>query len=111
MHHSNGSDRTFANIWTLDNNGYLDQLLFGWEIADTHEDMAVVVFGIYQSGQSAMMQGKALAIRFRFSSTNGSLPGEWAYFDDITDRSMHEKRANQRQNVPACSHAHRWQAA
>ena len=83
MLNTNSGDLTYANIWTLDSEGYLDEWLFDWEIADSHETWTWWYLEFTNPDYLQMMEGKVLALRFE-NYTNNILPGEKSYFDDIT---------------------------
>ena len=80
---TNTTDKTSGNIFTLNNDGTINQKVFGWSVNDSDGEWQGRFVETVDKSDLQSMQGKALAI-ILFSTTNGSAPGEEVFFDDIT---------------------------
>ncbi len=80
---TNDTDIAGGKIFTLDNEGFLDDEILTWTINNSDGEWQGRFVEILDEDTLQAMEGEALAIVF-LTNTNGSAPGEWVYFDDIT---------------------------
>ena len=80
---TNNTDTAHGNIFTLNNDGTLNKLVFSWTISNSDNMWQGRFVETIDKTELQALQNKPLAIIF-FSDTDGSSPGEWVYFDDIT---------------------------
>ena len=84
---ANTIDQAFGEIWALDNNGYLQELIGWWDIDDHFTNPAAPpawdlhTLLIEDPDLLNAMQDKVLAVIFDNYTTDFS-PGEWIWFDD-----------------------------
>lgn len=79
---SNLEDETRINLWTVKEDFTLDEFVVGWQISDTPDIWLPGTAELAEADLLAQLAGRKVSI-ILYSATNGVLPGERAYFDDI----------------------------
>jgi hypothetical protein len=79
---SNTTDDAFGHLYTVDADGFLDQLLGGWEVSQSPGAWQLQTVPITDPAALQPMEDQVLAIVL-LSDTNASAPGELVLFDDI----------------------------
>jgi len=79
---SNLEDEALINLWTLNEDLTLDEFVAGLLLPDSPEVWLPIIAELDQAEPLAQLAGRKAAI-ILFSSTNGIIPGERAYFDDV----------------------------
>lgn len=80
---ANSVDQLYGELWTVDNEGFLDQFITGWSVGTTPPEWDTRVFTINDAPTLAQMNGRLMALVL-VNDTTDPTPGEIAWFDDIT---------------------------
>jgi hypothetical protein len=85
----NGTDEAWSNLWTLDSEGQLDELIDFVSIGESPEGWSNRFWEL-DSEYLAQASGKTLAVVFDMLS-DMSAPSEWVWLDDVQVTVCYEK--------------------
>jgi hypothetical protein len=80
---ANGIDEVYGELWTVDDQGFLDDYITGWIVSDTPSGWGARMFTVSDGATLSQMSGRLMALVLVNDTTDTS-PGEVAYFDDVT---------------------------
>jgi hypothetical protein len=78
---TNSGDTAYGNLWTLDSEGYLDELIDYWPIGETPDGWSDRGYLVTDTQELAALSGKPLALTFDMINDMVS-PYEWIWLDD-----------------------------
>jgi hypothetical protein len=78
---ANQTDAVWSNLWTLDNEGYLDELIEWMPIGEDPEGWSNRYWELDSTGLT-LASGKTLAVVFDMLS-DMAVPAEWIWLDDV----------------------------
>ncbi|HEX6387525.1 MAG TPA: hypothetical protein VF177_22890 [Anaerolineae bacterium] len=79
----NRVDKAFGGFYTIDDQGFLDELQVFWQVSDTNGNWAPEQVLITDPSLLELLDGKELAFVLQ-SDTDNSSPAEIIWFDDVT---------------------------
>ena len=93
----NDTDMVWGNLWTLDAQGYLDQLVLYWTVGGSSSWTDRFV-QITDAATLQALQGKSVAFTFDMASDR-TAPGETIWLDDVQVTACYSPKVN-RVNLP-----------
>ena len=80
---ANPNDDLFYELWTVDDMGFLDQYITGFNVGETPGGWSDRMGTVNDAGTLNQMEGELMALVFANGTTDLSPPNEVAWFDDI----------------------------
>jgi hypothetical protein len=80
---ANSVDQVYGELWSVDNEGVLDEFITGWIVGDTPAGWGERTFTVNNGPILAEMSGRLMALVL-VNDTTDTTPGEITWFDDVT---------------------------
>jgi hypothetical protein len=90
---ANSIDQVYGELWTVDDEGFLDQYITGWNVSDTPAGWGARMFTINDGPTLAQMEGRLMALVL-VNDTTDPTPGEITWFDDVTVTACYDPPSN-----------------